>query len=479
MFKNYLILFLFTLSVVLACTPITPKTLPVEPEKEVVEEPEVKERLTPCKTFEDISNRDDIEIAFVLYRDQMKMQDMEKAYLLWQVAMHSAPGSNGRVQYHFEDGLKIFKHFYDQSETIDDKRQWLDSIEWVYNKRIECFGDESYLAGRLAFDYYYYYNDLVSEDTIYTLFKKAIDGKAEKTDYFVINPFVKLLDERFKDSLISVDEARKYAYHLLNAIEYGTKNCKGSECQAWVIINEYAPNLLENFEGTKGFYDCDYYANKYYKLFLQNPDDCEVINKAYRRLRWGDCEENLTQLQEIKQVKDSKCYVPPPAPGPLKSAYIAYNDGKYMEAINNFNEFITSVDDPELKAKYNLVISKIYYGDIRNFPESRKYALRAASFKENWGEPYILIGKLYASSGPICGPGRGWDSQIVTWAAIDKFEYAKNIDPSVRAEANKLIRDYSQYMPSIEDIFQRTLKENQVFTVPCWIQETTRIRAAK
>ena len=470
-------LFLLFGFVMFACTPKStePLTKPDAPEPQE----EAQERLTPCKTFDDLRNRDEIETAFVLYRDQMKMNKIKQAYPLWQKAMHRAPGSNGRIQTHYEDGLRIFKHFFDEAKDSLEKRQWLDSIDWVYAKRAECFGDEAYLAGRRAFDYYYYYKDFYPEDTIYRLFKTAIDGKGKKTDYFVVNPFVKLLNERYNDSLITEDEARHYAYELLNILEYGNANCKGNECEAWAIINDYAPNLLDNFEGIEDFYDCNYYTKKYYQLFLENKDNCDIINEAYRRMRWGKCDENLAELVEIRTVKDSACYVPPPAPGPLKSAFIAYNDGKYREAINRFNEFINSTDDPELKAKYLLLISKIYYGDIRNFPEARKYALRAADWKPNWGEPFILIGKLYASSGPICGPGRGWDSQIVTWAAIDKFEFAKKIDSSVSNEANKLIREYSKYMPSIEDIFLRTFREGESFLVPCWIQERTVIRAAK
>lgn len=478
--KNLILLSSLFVLAVLACTPKTAETLTEQAvESEPVMEEEEKERLTPCMTFDDIKNRDEVETAFVLYRDRMKLNEYKKAYPLWQVAMHGAPGSNGRVQYHFEDGLRIFKKFYDDATDSLEKRRWLDSIEWVYDKRVECFGEEAYIAGRRAFDYYYYYQDMVPEDSIYQLFKFNIDQKGEKADYFVVNPFVKMLNDRFRDSIIGVEEAQQYAYKLLDIIEYGTANCKKTECQAWEIISEYAPNLLENFEGVEGFYDCDYYTEKYYPLFLENQDDCDIVNEAYRHMRWGNCDESLAELQAIKAVKDSACYVPPPTPGPLKSGFIAYNDGKYREAIGHFKTYLETADDPEMQAKYNLTISKIYYGGLYNYPEARKYALRAASYKENWGDPYMLIGKLYASSGPICGPGRGWDSQIVTWAAIDKFEYAKRIDPSVAKEANRLIREYSKYMPSKEDIFSRLLKEGDPFTVPCWIQEQTTIRAAR
>ncbi|MBT8228677.1 MAG: hypothetical protein KJO50_00350, partial [Bacteroidia bacterium] len=104
-------------------------------------------------------------------------------------------------------------------------------------------------------------------------------------------------------------------------------------------------------------------------------------------------------------------------------------------------------------------------------------ALESAKYAPESGEPYLLIGKLYASSGPLCGPGRGWDSQIVTWPAIDMWEKAKK-DPLVADEANKLIRTYWKYMPKKEDIFQRTIKAGSVFKVGCWINRNTTVRTA-
>ena len=125
-----------------------------------------------------------------------------------------------------------------------------------------------------------------------------------------------------------------------------------------------------------------------------------------------------------------------------------------------------------------LNIAKIYEVHLRNFPKARRWAEQAAEIRGEWGEPYILIGRLYASSGPLCGPGRGWDSQIVTWPAIDAWQKAKRIDPSVREQANKLIGRYRQYMPNREDVFIRNLKAGESFFVPCWIQRSTVIRTA-
>jgi tetratricopeptide (TPR) repeat protein len=165
--------------------------------------------------------------------------------------------------------------------------------------------------------------------------------------------------------------------------------------------------------------------------------------------------------------------------GSLACGRDALNEGRYQDAIACYKEYVATAQDPAKRAKYNLRIAKIYYGHIKNFSRSREYARLALNDQPDLGEAYLLIGKLYASSGPLCGPGRGWDSQIVTWPAIDMFTKAVQVDRSVASEANRLIREYSRYMPSVEDIFQRQLSEGQTFFVPCWIQESTIIRAAR
>ncbi|HMQ06847.1 MAG TPA: tetratricopeptide repeat protein [Saprospiraceae bacterium] len=468
------VLYIIFLSVIGACSP-----KPVEVQQQKPEEQQIADKKpeNPCTQLDDLRGyiREQVETAFVLYRDQIRLGDFEKAYPLWKQAYYGAPGSNGRVTYHYDDGISIYKYFFDQTDDSLQKKLYIDTIQKIYNKRSECFGGDEYLAGRLGFDYYYFFSDFVDEDEVFSLFLKNVDAKKEKMDYFVINPFTKLLYDRIVAGQISIEKGQYYTGLIFNAVKLGLEECE-KDCEGWEIINEYAPVRLEALEAIDGFYDCEYYSGKYYTLFEENPEDCEIIDLAYGRLLRGGCLMDDIRVVTLKEAKETTCYTPPPPPGPLKLAFDAYNGGRYREAIRYFNEFVENTDDDERKARYLLLIAKIYYRDIKDFPTSRTYALRAASLKSNWGEPYMLIGKLYASSGPLCGTGRGWNSQVVTWPAIDKFEYARSIDPSVAGEANALIRQYSQYMPGSEDVFQRLLRVGDTFRVECWIQENTVIR---
>ena len=235
------------------------------------------------------------------------------------------------------------------------------------------------------------------------------------------------------------------------------------------------PEVLAQLEGIKGFYDCDYYKNKYYNLLEQSPQDCEAIVSVLSRLKWGGCATDDPQLVTANTAWNTHCK--PDDPTPTCASIV--RDGNYRGAIDCYQAKAEESTDPEKQAQYYLFIAKIYYGELKRFGQSRKFARKALDIKPNWGDPYILIGKLYASSGPLCGPGRGWDSQIVTWPAIDKWNQAKRVDPSVASEANRLINTYTKFMPDVEDIFQRGLKVGDPFTVPCWIQERTKVRVSK
>jgi len=467
---------IFLSTFLVSCSPkVVKETKPVTVEKS---EP-IEEASGLCTTLSQLppDEKDDAETAYVLYRDFYKAKDYTKALPLWQKAYTLAPAANGRIKYQFDDGVGIYKELFNTSEDPVEKKSYVTKIMEIYDKRAECTGDEGYSAGRKAFDYYYYFKDYIGEEELFQLFKKAVDMKGEQSDYFVINPFTSILFDRVLKEKISHSEGRTYANTIFSAIKYGITNCK-KDCESWNIVNDYAPARLENLEGIEGFYDCTYYSNKYYAMYQANPQDCEIINKTYSRLLYGGCEPTNAYVIELKNAKQTNCYTPPPQEGPLRRGYNAYSEGRYKEAVTSFEEYISNASDNEKKAKYTLLIAKIYYGDLKNFSLSRKKALEAASYRSNWGEPYILIGKLYASSGPLCGPGRGWDSQIVTWPAIDKFKYAKKVDPSVAAEANKWINTYTQYMPSREDVFIRNLKAGSSYTVGCWINETTTIRTA-
>ncbi|MDX1666687.1 MAG: hypothetical protein R3350_05645, partial [Saprospiraceae bacterium] len=365
--------------------------------------------------------------------------------------------------------------FLREAENKAQQEAYKDRIFELYDEIDQCYPQGGYIQARKAFDLYYKYPERADTMEIYRMFKNAIDTDGLDTPDFVLNPFTSLLVKLYFEDRIDMVEAQKYQKTIRAILEKGLEDCQGVGCERWGIVQSYTPSRLEAFETVKGFYDCEYYIDKYYQEFEAAPNDCEVVRMVYSRLNWGECQKMDERFARLIEVGNTNCA---PEPGPAEVAYDCYKNADYDCAIEAYEKAAAEAEEAGKKGRYLMTMAKIYQTHLKNFPRSRQYALQAAEARPNWGEPYIHIGRLYASSGPLCGPGRGWDSQIVVWPAIDMWNKAKQVDPEFAAEANRFIRQYRQYMPNNEDLHMRNKKEGESFYVGCWIQETTRIRTS-
>lgn len=442
---------------------------------------EADENLSHCTKFSDIKNGDDISDSYVIYRDFLNLGKYDESFEMWKKVYDNAPAADGKRWTVYSDGIRYYTHFMRTESDEAKKNEYIANILRLYEEIGECYPDQKdYVKARKAFDLYYQYPDLESDDTKYRMFKEVVDSKQLETYVFVLNPFTKLMVDKFILNEIDTTEAQHYAALVPEIVSTGLM--KGEELKSWATVRDYAIPYIERLEAVKGFFDCQYYRDKYIPMYDADPTNCDEATTIYSKLRYGGCEKTDDKLREIYAgLVTNKCIevdVVSSTPSAGSLAYSCLRDGDYNCAIAKFKEAIEKTDDKDRQAKYNFIISKIYYAHLKNFPRSREYSLKAAALKSNWGDPYILIGKLYASSGPLCGPGRGFDSQVVTWPAIDKWHHAKTIDPASATEANNLIRKYKQYMPSREDIFSRTISVGDSYTVDCWIREKTIVRTA-
>lgn len=436
------------------------------------------ETLSSCTKFSDARSPDDAESNYVIYRGMMKAKDMEAAMKTWRIVYATSPAADGRRPTVYTDGVLFYNKLIQENPA--NKQAYGDTIISLYQEARRCYPGDGYMAGIQAFDSYYTYPGSATDEEIYRLFKESIETDGpEELQYFIINPMSRLVVDMHAAKKIDDAEAKSIASSLMTRLEKGLADCKGADCEAWKTIEAYAPSSLQYFETVKGFYDCDYFVERYYNDFQESPKDLDVITTVYSRLKWADCGENLPQLKAVAAAyEENKPDLPSTTSGAstLRQAYTALQDGRSSEAVKLFEQAADESDDNERKARYYLTAAKVYYGNLRNFSQARAMARKSASANPRSGEPYMLIGTLYASSGPLCGPGTGFDSQIVTWPAIDMWQRAKSIDSSVAGKANDLIGRYTQYMPSKSDIFQRGIKSGDSYTVGCWIQETTRVR---
>ena len=236
-----------------------------------------------------------------------------------------------------------------------------------------------------------------------------------------------------------------------------------------ITINKGVKSNLDNL--FQPYASCEDLIKVFSAKMAETPDDVVLLKRITTILDKKDCTESKLFLDAAVRLNELE-----PSPEASYSLGIKFfKDKKYSDAATFFEQATkTDNNDRKYRAYRNLGMC---YENMGSLSRARDIYRRAAQVDPTNGEPYLLIGMLYAgSSKQFSGE---IESGAVYWAAVDKCVKAKQLDPSCAEKANALIRAYSAAFPTMEKIFFNDYNEGQSFQVGGWIGETTTIRAKK
>jgi tetratricopeptide (TPR) repeat protein len=436
-----------------------------------------------CTNWNEIDQKDAAEEAHVLYRQFFKQEDFEKAFPYWEKAYALAPAADGQRPFHYMDGRDMYMAKYKAETDKAKKDEYRDIILRLYDEEIKCYGNDATLLSLKAFDMHYNFN--MPYVTQLETLNKAIDVGGDETSYVVMDPFARVAVYQFTKEKMTAEEARRINLRLNEIADINIE--KNNDYSAYYKQAKDAMNGIFREIEFKIF-DCEYFKTKYKPAFTENPDDYELIKRMFNRLKAQGCDESDPFVAELKMTYDSIVTIVNAeklavfyTENPGAHAKDLYEKGEYSDAIAKYKEAIEKEEnkpegtDNNKLADYYFAIASIQGRKLKSYNSARTYARKAASYREGWGQPYMLIGDLYASTSSSCGK-EAWDKQLAVLAAIDKYAYARSIDDAVAEEANSKISKYSGFKPSKEEGFMRKVKEGSKAKVKCWIGETVSVR---
>jgi tetratricopeptide (TPR) repeat protein len=364
------------------------------------------------------------------------------------------------------DGVKIVSYLIENAKTPALKDKYIDTLMMVYDQRIKYFGKEGYVLGRKGVDLFTYRPQDTEE--IYKDLKRSVELEGDNTAgpvlVWYMNAAVNMAKEGKADSVV-IFETYDIATEIIdnNIIKNETVP---EEKKNWQIIQGNIELILEPFA------TCPDLVKIYRKKFTETPDDLELMKKINNILEVKKCQSDPLYFETTKRLYELE-----PSPS---SAYMIgkmlLNEGKYAESIDYLKEAEKIGDSVAIQKSYKYIAQA--YRALNNFPSARTYALKSAALNPHDGDAYLMIGDMYAESAKDCGTNE-LTSRAAYWTAVDKYIKAKQVDPEVAAEADKKIAAYSVYFPTASTIFFYALKEGDTYKVECWINEETKIRAAK
>lgn len=424
-----------------------------------------------------------------LYREHYNNKNYEKAFELWKKVFEHVSSPEEVPRRHFEDGAVMYLKKANATEDEAAKNEFIEKALALYEQNVACVGEDATLRAWQVSDMYH--EGGIDGMQLVKAGEKALEVGGNETPSAAISPYtVAIINGFYKKKL---DKAyMRDAYKKLKAlVEHNiANNNKAKDYQeAWNYVKEaFAP-----YE--KYIFDCDFFVEKNEPIFAAEKMNPEVREQILVELEKGRCKETEAFFQEvmaihqpyldsIQRVKDSLEFAAYPN---WKKGDVRKRQNRDEEAMGYYEKALDlalkgnkeeGIEDKRLAdIAYQLAYDYYKKG---SYSSARSYARKASQIRPNWGEPYLLVGTMYASSGSRCDDdGRGFDAQVVTWAAVDEWQRAKSVDPAAAGKANAKIAQYSQYYPSIEDLFTRDLKEGQSYKVGCWIGVTTTIRAKK
>ncbi|MDO4163496.1 MAG: hypothetical protein Q4D56_03780 [Bacteroides sp.] len=407
--------------------------------------------------------------------EAVKAENYKDAYAPCMAVLKDCPTLR---YYTFTDAIKILQNFLqtNKDRSSADYKKYFDELMGVHDLRIQKIPEfvakgvklsisENGGLGAKAIDYLAYAPS-ADLNQAYAWLKQSVDGDKGNAEGAVLHYFLDVSMQKVKADSNHTDQffqdyldASKY---VEEAIATETKPAKKKNLEA---IKE---NIVAMFVNS-GVADCESLQNIYGPKVDANQNDSTFLKKTIAILRMMKCNESEVYFK----ASDYLYRIDPNADAAVGVAYMYYKKGDYDNAVKYFDEALGMETDNDKKAEMAYATAAALFS-AKKLSQARSYCLKAASFKEGYGQPYILLAHIYASSPK-------WSDEpalnkCTYFLVIDKLQRAKAVDPNVAEEANKAISTYSAYTPQAKDLFMLGYKAGDRVTIGGWIGESTTIR---
>ena len=401
---------------------------------------------------------------FSLYREYARQKNYDIALDYWVIVYTECPKAS---VYIYIDGIKMIKSTIKKTEDQSQKNILIDSMMRIYDQRIKYFDKKGFVLGNKGLDFIKYSENTVENRQIgYDLLKESIELQKYKSKASQLLTFMQTSKYLFKADVIEGGQVVSDYGMVVEIAEYIIQNKK----KGWENVEKAKPSVDQVFE-TSGAATCEDLVPFYTTKFTETPEDLEFLKKSISMLRATKCTDSELFFEMTVKLNSLE----PTAALAYELARITNQAEKLDDASIYYKQAIELEVEDLQKAKYYLELADVTRRQ-GNYPQARTYALKSIEFDATSGYPYIIIGNIYAASSKSCAKEE-FEQKAVYWAAVDKFVKAKSVDPELTDDANKFIEAYKPHFPDNETIFFYGFKQGDSYTVECWINEKTTVRA--
>jgi len=411
-----------------------------------------------------------------LFIPYAKSGNYKDAYEFWLQVYEECPAATKNTYIY---GIDILNWKISQETDPTKKEALVSQLMQLYDDRVKYFGDdkkysEDWIVARKA----HMYNQLKGEDTDPLLIHKwtgsVIEKFKEKTEHLAISMYMfaslklyKTDPEKYKEQYVNdFLKCSKYIDEAIAANKAANGDPKDLES-----LTARKAEIEQNF-ATSGAADCETLQSIYADKIEANKEDIAFLKETmtlFRRLGCKETEAYFTASLYAYKIE-------PTAESAMGLGGKAFKEGTIADAEKYFNEAVAITDDKDIKSDLYYMLAVIAMQQ-NQFAKAKGLALKCLEEKPEYGRAYLLIAQAYSQAGRSVFPDDPVLAKTVFYAAVDKAERARQVDPACAEDANKLISSLRAYFPTKEEIFMHNkLNSGDNFTIGGWVGETVKIR---
>ena len=404
-----------------------------------------------------------------LYTNYYKIKNYDLAYDSWKVVYEECPIAAGRTLY--SQGAYLISYKMAKETDPAKKAVWFQDLMKCYDQRVKYFGNdkkypEAWIRGRQAMDYIAYSPEKDYLTMALPWLEQAVNYGKSNADSDVIQKYFELLEARYQS-----DKA-KYSESFINAyLELGDMvDARIAKADKYKEAYTITRNNLNALFINSGAADCSTLEGVFATKVEENKANDAELEKIINIFDKADCKESEIYFTASRYAHALN----PVAKTAVGCARQAFKKEEYANAVNFYNEAIQLEQVDSLKYTYAIEKANALYKNKR-YAEAKSAALQAISFDSKQGEPYMLLATIYATVDPY--PEDPILNKTKFWAAVDKLQTAKSLEPELAEKANTLINSYRKFYPTKEEVFFKPeLSPGSSFTVSGIINESVRCR---
>jgi TolA-binding protein len=417
-----------------------------------------------------------------LYQEFYKQKNYKDAYEPWTQVVKHCP------KYHvntFIRGGNILRYMIAGAATPADRDKYVDEYLALQDVRTQAFGEEyNNLAMKAKILVEFRPNE---KEQIYNLYKEAATKGGVKLDA----QYCPLYVEATINYLHSIKANSEQMSILFDAYDYASETLETivkqnkaalAEAQAAGVakaikkaeteLNNSMSYLALTEQMIEPFASCDKIIPIYEPKFNANPNDIELLKKITTNLDRKNC----TKSDLFFSATENLHKLEPTAKSAYMMGKMLMDKEQYKEAAVYLEEAVKTFDDNDSKAKASYLLATALMNSGQ-YSAARTAAYQVADFDKTLeGKAVLLVASMYLKSAVSCASHEG-KIRGAAWVAYDEAARAKSIDPSIEAEAQKVMNSARSQWPSKEDMFFNSINPGSSFSVGCWIGRGTTARS--